>query len=340
MIPIHAKVLHFPSENHEVQTMINQWNLLSVQSVYLLNSHVKPLAIQDILRSYSGDIWVIFQLLLAKENEGFPIATLSTGQAAVGIDDGSWLEMLCPRGKNSDGITIIQKRFEEIKEAIQDLSPVGISLDFIRTFIFWENIEEDRNSETFPRSCFCEKCQEAFFDWTILDKPKDCETLTDQASWILKNHSEKWEEFTAYTISQFVHELVASIREVSSSIEINLHLLPWMSDDFDGALKRVAGQNIKELSSSVSQFSPMCYAPMMKRPFSWIPEVVENMQIESENKPIIPAIQISSMYGSPELSNEQFESMISETSKTASDGIILWPWETITKSQLSFLEQL
>ena len=43
-------------------------------------------------------------------------------------------------------------------------------------------------------------------------------------------------------------EIAETVRDVDPDILVNLHIVPWRRDDFDGAITRVAGQDSLALS--------------------------------------------------------------------------------------------
>jgi hypothetical protein len=60
-----------------------------------------------------------------------------TDQGKIAKDE--WVEFVCPSRKNYRS-----RQISALKKLVSDLQPDGISIDFIRQFVFWEKIYEDR----------------------------------------------------------------------------------------------------------------------------------------------------------------------------------------------------
>lgn len=329
-----AKVLNFPADESSVIRLVEQWNNIGVSSVYLLSNQLSETAPLSLLES---DLWIIIQTLLEPKNSDFPLATLQNGEKAIGKGDGEWLRMLCPRGVNKKGKGLLEWRASQIDEVIQCFSPTGISLDFIRHFVFWEEIYSEEDMDSSPRSCFCERCIHAFVEKHSEVIPKELMETSEISEWILKNYQEKWKQFTSETITDIVGFFNRYIKSRYPEVKLNIHLLPWDRDAYNGAILKSAGQDIEALEPFIDQVSPMCYAPMLNRSSCWISQFITKLKTETQ-LPIYPAIQICSMYGTKPLSDSDFREMLKSTKQA--EGVVLWPWEALTDSQLKCCEEL
>ena len=108
--------------------------------------------------------------------------------------------------------------------------------------------------------------------------PLACRTPRAKAEWILKNHPAAWTKWKQANITSMVRDIAAAARRENPGIKLNLHLVPWRRDDFNGAMRTVVGQDIAALGRLVDYLSPMCYAHMVKRTPDWIRSVVRDVQ--------------------------------------------------------------
>jgi len=331
---IQAKLLTCPDSFEEMEQLVDEWLACNVSTIYLLAQQIRRPHVQLAIESFTGERWIVVQTLLDTENGEFPLAITDSASEANGTGNGSWLRMLCPRGINSQGRSIEEHRIGQILTLIREHSPTGISLDFIRHFLFWEEIYIDAKVDNFPRSCFCEQCQLAFsrqYNLTIPQIPRH-----EQISWILKLHENSWNQFAETTISDLIIRIAKAIKAEAKECKINVHVVPWTKNEYSGARITHVGQDLAKLSEYVDQFSPMCYTPMLKRPFNWISTLVESLAEEAQ-KPIIPALQICSMYGTEPLSSDQFTLMIESVQAKKTGVVVIWPWERITKEQIEIV---
>jgi hypothetical protein len=119
-------------------------------------------------------------------------------------------------------------------------------------------------------------------------------------------------------------------KKINPDIVINVHAVPWRQDDFGGAVKIVAGQDISQISPHTDFLSPMTYAHMVKRSPSWVNSVVKDMDKVAECR-ILPSIQVKEAYLSDVLSVSEFRETLKEALKPPSNGVIFWSWEALEK---------
>lgn len=331
----HAKLLNAPDNYPAMTELVNQWHSLKVSSAYVLADQIRSQETIRALSEFHGDLWLIIQTFLEPAQCQFPLAVTETGEDAIGKGDGEWLRMLCPRGKNREGTTLLQWRSSQIEQLVRDFSPAGISLDFIRHFVFWEGVHTSEDIGKTHQSCFCSRCIHQFSEEFSLPIPDELSETAEISQWILDNHRAKWREFTAETITSSVKYLSEQLKSQFPKVKLNLHLVPWSSEEYEGAIRNIAGQDITALEPYIDQVAPMCYAPMLKRPAAWITQYLNELK-SCTKLPIYPALQICPMYGTAPLSDSEFQEMINSAKE--GDGVMIWPWERLTESQLKTLE--
>lgn len=237
-----------------------------------------------------------------------------------------WVRFICPT-RDEYRVT----KIGEMKKIIAELNPDGLSLDFIRYFVYWEKIYPDRTIDSIPNSCYCSHCLEQFQKDTEVILP---ETITNKrkiAKYIQNNYSTIWTNWKCAVIYSLIKEIVEEARKIKPNILINVHVIPWRKDDFDEAIKKIAGQDLKEIAKIVDFISPMCYSHMLKREPSWINTVVKDMYEQTRHM-IIPSIQVENRYLSTQVSSREFDEMVTEALKDPSSGVIFWSWEMIQEN--------
>ena len=70
-----------------------------------------------------------------------------TDKGERAVDD--WVHFVCPTREEYK-----KRKIEHIKKLIREYHPDGISLDFIRHFVFWEKIYPDRDLDSIVKTCF------------------------------------------------------------------------------------------------------------------------------------------------------------------------------------------
>ena len=72
---------------------------------------------------------------------------------------GSWLRVVCPNDQ-----AYIDYRIESLKPALRACNFTGLSLDFMRHFVYWEGTYSYTNPSSLRNACFCEDCVDKFVD--------------------------------------------------------------------------------------------------------------------------------------------------------------------------------
>lgn len=237
-----------------------------------------------------------------------------------------WVEFVCPTRKNYR-----VKRIEFIKKLVKDINPDGISIDFIRYFVFWEKVYPATKLNPLHNTCFCSHCLDRFQKETGEKIPSKLKDTRTKAQWILKHHRDRWVAWKCGIITSMVKNITTEVKKVKPGIRFNLHVVPWRRGDFDNGIKRVTGQDIAALSKYVDYVSPMCYAHMVKQPPSWVHDVTKDIASQTA-LPVLPSIQVGKAYLEKKLTADIFKQSLEQALKTPSKGVVFWNWETLTKS--------
>jgi hypothetical protein len=279
------------------------------------------------LKNAGLDVFVIVPVFLdeeALEEDSDLCAITDKGECAQ--DD--WLEMICPTREN-----FIKKKIEQVKKQAQNSDVAGISLDFIRHFTFWENVYPDTKFEDMTQSCFDDSCVTKFAQTEGIDIPEFTgdTKLADRAGWILANQADKWTSWKTGVITDTVKRLAAAAREVRPDIKVNLHAVPWRTTDYNGAIKRVMGQDFAAIGPLVDYIQPMTYAPMVKRDFPWIADVTAHIANLSKTK-TVASIQVAENG----LTLDGFVESIVQALKAPSAGVVFYSWKMLISDKDRF----
>ena len=234
-----------------------------------------------------------------------------------------WVEFVCP----SDSAYRMEVT-AKARKVVRRYQPAGISMDFIRHFVYWEKVYPDRDPATLPITCFCPSCLRSFQEKTGIRIPDSLDGTALQAQWLLQEQAEAWRSWRIELINEMVEAVASAVREEKEDILVNVHLVPWMQADFDGMATMVTGQDVRTLAKKADILSPMCYAHMVRQEPPWIHQVTEDIHLHS-GIPVLPSIQAEKAYLDVDLEPDEFKYSLQEALKEPSSGVIIWSWESL-----------
>jgi hypothetical protein len=307
------------------EDLFRQWRDLGINTVFvsdtlLMNGDFRAQARRNGLPLFL--IYPVFQSPEAiKEN---PALAAITASGAPARDE--WVEFVCPARED-----YLCRKIDQLKKLVADGDPYAVSLDFIRYFVFWEKVAPDRDPASLPQTCFCPVCLAGFEKEMGVTLPAGLASTADKAGWILANRASEWTEWKCRTIARAVERLAKAAREVKPGITVNLHAVPWRHDDFGGAVRSVAGQDLVRLAPLVDLISPMCYHHMVRRSPAWVHDVVADISSRTRAK-VLASTQVSAAYVDQPLSPGEFRAAAEEALKPPSIGVVFWSWDALAKS--------
>lgn len=306
----------------DLQGLFKEWSSLSFDSIFVSTSLFSNSKFRELVKKNKLTAFIIFPIFYDPEAlEKNPELYSITNEGKKAVEE--WVKFVCPT--RDDYRT---KKIDVMKKIVTELNPDGLSLDFIRYFVFWEKIYPERTLDSIPNCCFCAYCLEKFQEDSKVTFPEEIKDNRRKAEFIQNNYTIEWTKWKCAVISSLIKEITEEARKLKPEILINVHVVPWRKTDFDGAIKKIAGQDLKEMAKIVDSISPMCYSPMLKRKPSWINAVVKDMYERTKHK-IIPSIQVEKCYLNTEISTKEFSEMVVEALKDPSSGVIFWSWEKI-----------
>jgi len=240
-----------------------------------------------------------------------------------------WVEFISPSNKEYRS-----ERIDFIKKVVLDTKPDGISLDFIRYFAYWEKIHAGRSLASIPNTSFDAESLATFQLENNIRIPDQLKTLSLKARWVLDNHPETWTNWKCGNIVSVVKDIVDITKSVQPELLVNLHAVPWRVHDFDGAIRKIVGQDFKQLAPLTDYISPMCYSHMLKRDASWVSTVTRDIQRQAPGVKVLPSIQVKEAYLDTVLSENEFEENLEAALEAPSNGVIFWSWAHLDKEPL------
>lgn len=307
----------------DLEPLFDEWSGLGINTVFAGEELASRDGFMETAAASDTEVFVIFPVLYAPDElRTDPELFAITGDGGPARDD--WVEFACPTRPE-----LRRRRVEEAVELVNRLRPAGLSLDFIRHFAYWEMVAPDTDPESLPDTCYCRYCLERFAEMLGPDADVPVDHPTEAAAWIRANAADEWVRFKIETVSSLVWEILQAVRAVDTSLRVNLHTVPWRTDDFDHAITRIAAQDRSVLGGYADYLSPMCYSFMLHRDADWISSVVEDTA-EAGRCPVLPSIQVRSYYREGEVfSTDEFEASLRAALSPPSAGVVLWSWEQI-----------
>jgi hypothetical protein len=304
--------------------LFEEWRLIRVNTVFVSPALAAQGQFRELARKQGISVFLILPVFSNPEElKKDPGLYALTDRGEKAKDD--WVEFVCPTRQDYRS-----RRIDWIKTLVRELDPDGISLDFIRYFVFWEMVAPERTPDSIANSCFDRSCLDRFQKDTGITLPKGLGEAAEAAKWIMAEHGQDWAEWKCGIITSLVRSIAAEARAIKPKLKVNIHSVPWREKDFGGAIKVIAGQDLAALAATTDMISPMCYWHMLKRKPPWIREVVEDVYSKTKGL-VVPSIQVTNAYISDRLSLEEFKKALDEALRPPSGGVIFWNWDALAK---------
>jgi len=305
--------------------LFEEWDSLGINTAFVSAALASNPEFRSLAQQHSIAVFIIFPVFFnAEELEKRPDLFAVTADGEKASDD--WVKFVCPTRKDYR-----RERIEYAKRLVRDCDPDGLSLDFIRFFVFWEKVYPERTPGSLPQTCFDPSCLDKFQKEMNISIPKGLTGPPEKARWILDNHLQDWTAWKCRVIAGMVRDLSSEARKIKPGLKINVHAVPWRRDDFGGAIKTVAGQDLGQITAYTDFVSPMCYHHMVLRNPAWVHSVVEDAAVHSRC-PVLPSIQVNEAYIDQSLPVSEFREALAEALKPPSRGVVFWSWDALVKS--------
>lgn len=220
------------------------------------------------------------------------------------MDKIHWYAGVCPNHPE-----VRKERLQLIKSLVDNQNIDGIWLDFIRYPCHWEEV---RNVDV-AEYCFCPNCLEKF-----------------KQEVGGKSEGRAWRQWKCKQITDFVAETHTLIDKSGKKVKLGMFSVPWRESDFDGAIKKIIGQDFQGLAKYIDIFTPMTYQKIIGQSTDWISKMVRYMN-KVTSKPILPIIQTEDK---PEkIFASEFQKEIASALGKPSTGVIIFFLEDLMKNE-------
>ena len=243
-----------------------------------------------------------------------------------------WVEFVCP--SRGDYRRLCRER---LIEQLSRLQPDGLSLDFIRQFVYWEMIHPEREPGSLDLACFCPHCIGEFKSETGLYLPDTCTGAEVYAAFMISEYPAELQAFRCRQITSMISNLAEAARTVCPGIRLAIHTVPWRDVDFGNAGMRVAAQDIKSIAPLIDYISPMCYSHMLKRDAAWIESVTQYMDNLAPGK-VLPSIQVYPYYIDDPFTAADFAGCTEAALRPPGKGVVFFSWPLFERDTLRIVE--
>jgi len=209
----------------DLRELFGDWRELGVDTVFAPEELASKEGFRTLAEETGTDLFVIFPVFFAPEElaEDQDLWAVTANGTRAKED---WVEFACPSRAD-----FRNRRIEEAREIVRRLEPDGLSIDFIRDFVFWEMVSPDRDSTTLPDTCYCALCLQGFSAFSGVPALSIPPQPQRAAVWIADNAGEDWIRFKCDSITSMVEEIVSAVRGIKPDILINIHIVPWRTND-------------------------------------------------------------------------------------------------------------
>jgi len=308
----------------DYSALASQWKAMGINTAFVSSTLAANDTFRQALKTNNIGVFIIFPVFqnpeaLKQDSNLYAI----TGRGTKAKDD--WVEFVCPSRE-----TYRNAKIAELAGLVGDLNPDGVSLDFIRMFVFWEMIYPDREPGRLDRACFCDSCLAGFSQKQGIALPDTCRTTVQKANFVLTNFSLQWDVYRCDLIASMVKNLAEQAKKVKPGLKVNVHAVPWRENDFGGANIGVAAQDLQKIAPYADYISPMCYSQMLKRDAGWIASVVADMDHRAPGM-VLPSIQVYPYYIDRPFTAADFKQCVEDALKPPSRGVVFWSWPMLEK---------
>ncbi len=309
----------------ELSGLYSQWKNLGINAAFVSTSLARNLEFMKMARHHSIKVWIIFPVFYSPEELlKDPSLFALTGRGTRA--EAEWVQFVCPSREEYR-----TRKNKELRQLVEECHPDGVSLDFIRFFVYWEKVGPRATLNPVDFACFCPICPEQWQAKSGIRIPQAKQTSNQAAQWIVDSHIREWTSWKCEVITSMVSDLAKSAKAVDSQVKVNVHLVPWRSHDFNYALKSVAGQDVSAISHYSDFVSPMCYSHMVRQKPAWVHSVVEDMARQSKVQ-VVPSIQVKESYIPEKLFPNHFRQALREALRPPSAGVVFWNWAALEES--------
>ena len=311
----------------DTAALFREWKRLGIDTAFVSTALAESGTFLPAARQAGFRTFVIVPVFFNPEYlAAHPDAWAITGRGEKGKRE--WVEFVCPSHE-----AYRKERARFALSLLETHRPDGLSLDFIRHFVFWEKVRPDGRVDPLDTTCFCPRCLARFEEEAGVEMPAPAKASPRAAAeWLFENRPEKWIRWRAGLITSWVVEVTREARRLAPGVKINLHLVPWTDSDYENGPIRVAGQDVQALAPQADFLSPMCYAHMLYREPAWVGRVTRELAARV-SVPVLPSIEVKESYRQEPLTDAFFTAALGAALAPPSGGVVFWNWPYLSQER-------
>ena len=187
--------------NEDFESLIIDWKDMGINTVFTSPQLFSDKKFSTIIRENDITSFIILPIFFnphALQRNPDLYAITNKGEQAKD----EWVTFVCPSREEYRKMII-----DSVKTIIKEFDPDGISLDFIRFFVFWEKIYPNRTFESLPNTCFDSTCLNKFQEETKIKIPDSLKTENKIYDWIKVHCLNEWGDWKCKQITSLITEI-------------------------------------------------------------------------------------------------------------------------------------
>ena len=193
------------SINKNIDTLITQWLNLGINTAFVSEEIAANITFRDKAKVNGIKVFIIEPLffnpdILKQDSSLYAITNKGN------LTKSDWVEFVCPSNKTYKN-TVLQK----LENDVSNLKPDGISLDFIRHFVYWEMVGPDQCADSIEHGCFCDRCVTDFSNEAGIALPDTFIDKAGRAMYILQHHKDEWTDWKCNLAPSFAKSCPAIV---------------------------------------------------------------------------------------------------------------------------------
>lgn len=229
----------------------------------------------------------------------------------------SWLHMVCPSNKS-----FLEKKKNDFRGLLERVNPDYISYDFIRFFVFWEEVDIEGSPEKIEHGCYCPVCRGSFSEYTGERR------LLSRGEMLLPERREQLGLWKSSVIEETVKSLNEISRSVAKNTSVYSKIVPWKDSDLQGAIQWITGQRVNGLKDLCDGLVPMAFTQILGQDVEWKKEMLDYIE-EKAGKRVSSCIQFEPLIRKGEISEETLEKEIQMAAENRREGLVYFHYEQI-----------
>jgi hypothetical protein len=222
-----VKIYKYDGDLHK---LFKDFKLLGINMVLVGEELAKNKSFYTIAKKFGIKTFIVFPVF-CNLDQAFKNRSLYALNGYGNIAKDEWLHFACPVN-----VKYRKNKIDELKKIISTYNPDGISIDFIRYFVYWEKIFKNTKLDPLKNTCFCNKCLSGYEKASGFKIPSNLKKREDKAKWILKNHKKEWVNWKIDIISSMVKNISETAKLLKPNILLNAHIIPWREKDYDNGI--------------------------------------------------------------------------------------------------------